>query len=113
MTQAILVKLLIDKFLAIARLRHGVNMCIVSGFYLSSQARKSSTRERLTVISKDDLGSGRMRSLPPACFIMLVMDFSEMMQLRDIRKNLPGSSSSLITSSDESMMYLCSSKVTR
>ena len=83
------------------------------GGYLSSQSRKSSTRERLTVISNDDAGSAVMRRRPPACFRMLLMDFIAKMQLREILKKCSGSSSSLITSRDESMMYLCPSTVTR
>ena len=71
--------------------------------YLSSQLRKSSTRERLTVISKDDSGAANMRRRPPACLTMLIIAFNDMMQLRDILKKHSGFSSSLITSSEESM----------
>lgn len=81
--------------------------------HFSSQMRKSSTRERLTVISNETEGVGIILNLPPACFIMLVMAFMEIMHPREMRKNSLGSSSSLITSSEESSMYLCSSDVTR
>ena len=71
--------------------------------YLSSHLRKSSTRERLTVISNDDAGSATMRSRPPACLMMLLIAFSDTMQPLDMRKKYSGLNSSLITSSDESI----------
>ena len=80
--------------------------------YFSSQVRKSSTRERLTVISKVGDGRAEMRSLPPPCLMMLVMAFMFTMHPLEILKNCCGFSSSLMTSRDESIMNLCSSNVT-
>ena len=48
---------------------------------------KSSTRERLTVISKDGSGVAVMRRRPPVCLVMLPIAFMETMQLRDTLKN--------------------------
>ena len=70
----------------------------------SSQARKSSTRARATVISNGGSGSALMRSLPPNWRVMLRMALSATMHPREMRKNLAGSSSSEMVSSDESMM---------
>ena len=74
--------------------------------YFSNHTRKSSTRERLTVISKWDSGSDTILSLPPACLMMLLMVSKATIQLREILKNPAGSSSSEMTSNDESMIYL-------
>ena len=66
----------------------------------SNHFRKSSTRDRLTTIS--NLGRGRavIFSRLPRYFTMLTIAGMAMMQLRDMRKNRPGSSSSERTSSD-------------
>ena len=75
----------------------------VHEFYFSSQARNSSTRERLTVISNEDSGVDVIRSLP-FCLVMLFIAFIEIIHQREMRKKNSGFSSSLITSRDESMM---------
>lgn len=64
--------------------------------YFSSHLRKSSVRERLTIISKADSGRATMRSRPPNFLTMLTMAGTEMMQLREMRKKRSGSSSSEI-----------------
>ena len=79
--------------------------------YLSSQARKSSTRERLTVISNGDAGLDLILRRPPVCFTMLMMAFSDTMQLLDMRKKFLGSNSFPIISREEFIIYLYPSKV--
>ena len=90
---------------------HTMFFKVCASVYLSSQVRKSSTLERLTVISKLLDGEGIILSRPPACFMMLVIAFKDMMQLRDIMKNLSGSSSSFTMFSAMSMIYFWPSSV--
>ena len=66
----------------------------------SSHFRKSSTRDRLTTISNSGRGRAVIFSRLPRYFTMLTIASMAMMQLRDMRKNRPGSSSSERTSSD-------------
>ena len=66
----------------------------------SSHFRKSSTRDRLTTISNSGRGRAVIFSRLPRYFTMLTIAGMAMMQLRDMRKNRPGSSSSERTSSD-------------
>ena len=66
----------------------------------SNHFRKSSTRDRLTTISNSGRGRAVIFSRLPRYFTMLTIAGMAMMQLRDMRKNRPGSSSSERTSSD-------------